>query len=127
MFVIFVVIFTFYNYYDLPQESQLYHVLDEDDYNALKFLKQFPSETILAPLPQSTAIYPVSGHYVIGMTQANILGGEREKVKEFYDGDCETKQNILKNYPIGFILSKKKLECNFLKEIYDEGDYIYES
>ena len=127
VFLILIGIFTFYNYYDLPKQSQLYHVLDDNDYNALMFLKQSPPEMILAPLPQSAAVYPVSRHYVIGMTQANILGGEKEKVKEFYDGDCETKQNILKSYPIGYVLSKNKLECNFLKEVYDEGDYIYEA
>ena len=127
VFLILIGVFTFYNYYDLPKQSQLYHVLDDNDYNALMFLKQSPPEMILAPLPQSAAVYPVSRHYVIGMTQANILGGEKEKVKEFYDGDCETKQNILKSYPIGYVLSKNKLECNFLKEVYDEGDYIYEA
>lgn len=118
--------FTFYNYYNLPDESQLYHVLDDSDYNALMFLKQFPPERILAPLPQSTAVYPISKHYVVGMTQANILGGEKEKVKEFYDDDCETKEEILKYYQIRYILSKNILYCNFLKEIYNEGDYIYE-
>jgi len=126
VFLILIGIFTFYNYYNLPEESQLYHVLDDNDYEALIFLKSLPPEMILAPLPQSTAVYPISRHYVIGMTQANILGGEKEKVKEFYDGDCGTKQNILGQYPIKYVLSKSKLDCNFLKEIYSKGDYIYE-
>ncbi len=126
IFIILVGFFTFYNYYDPTKESKLYYVLDDNDYDTLIFLKQFPSETILAPLPQSAAVYPVSGHYVIGMTQANLLGGEREKVKEFYDNDCETKLNIINQYQLRYILSKSKLDCNFLKEIYNEGDYIYE-
>lgn len=126
IFLLLVGVFSFYNYYNLPEESQLYHVLDDEDYRALLFLKQYSPKIILAPLPQSAAVYPVSRHYIIGMTQANLLGGERFRVKEFYEEGCETKNEIIKQFDIKYILSKEGLECELLKKVYSEGNYIYE-
>ncbi|MBI4158713.1 hypothetical protein HY500_00460 [Candidatus Woesearchaeota archaeon] len=114
----------FYNYYD-QKDQPLYHVIDDKDYAALLFLKQFPQSTIIVPLQQSSAVYPITKHKVIGMTQSALLGGNWNKVKEFYETNCANKESIMKVYKIKYVFSKNKLDCKFLEEIYSKGNYIY--
>ena len=129
IFILFTLVFyfTFYNYYNLPPESQLYHVIEDKDYDALEFLSNYNNKIIMSPLKMSVAIYPITKNYVIAMTKGNLPDREIQIVKDFYSTDCNKKKEIIDIYNIDFIISENKLNCNFLKEIYSKGDYIYEA
>ncbi|MBI2667516.1 hypothetical protein HYX17_01965 [Candidatus Woesearchaeota archaeon] len=116
--------FTFFNYYNLDKDSGLYHVVEDKDYEAIKLLSQFKSKVIMSPLPQSSAIYPISKNLVIAHTKGNLLSGNIDMVRRFYEVDCDEKTNIIKRYDIDFILSQTKLDCGYTK-VYNDKTYIY--
>ncbi|PKP56186.1 MAG: hypothetical protein CVT88_10460, partial [Candidatus Altiarchaeales archaeon HGW-Altiarchaeales-1] len=76
----------------------------------------------------SETIYPISKNYVVAITpHANIpTTGERNSdVYSFFMGDCNTKKQILEKYNADLVIEKYPIKCDFLKEIYNEGVYVY--
>ncbi len=125
LLIILVFIAAFWNYYDSTPETGLYHVLEDQDYKALQYLAQFPQATIIVPLPQSSAVSIITSHKLIGLTKGNLLGGNQEKVQKFYQGSCKEKKEILNQYNITYVLSREKINCSYLEEIYNNQEYIY--
>ena len=56
-----IIFFAFRNYWYIPDQIDLYKVIEEDDYLALLFLKELPKSSVMATPRISTAMYPVSG------------------------------------------------------------------
>lgn len=114
--LIFLVIsLTFNFYFNLQNQVKLYKVIDSNDYQALKFLSQFPQTKVMAPAITSTAIFPVSGHNPVGTI---VFYGNRKDVENFFQtSDCNIKNQILEKHKVKYIYSKQPIECN--------GELIY--
>jgi len=118
----------FAGYYDL--KPKIYKDIDNDDYKAIKWIeKNFGNYNIVfARSHISETIYPISKNYVVAITpHANIpTTGERNNdVYSFFMGDCNTKKQILEKYNADLVIEKYPIKCDFLKEIYNEGVYVY--
>ena len=127
MLVIFIPVFQ--DYYNLLPGTKLYKVIDNSDYNAIKFLGGVYGEhNVVLSLPHiSSAIYPLSKNYVVAVRPAQVPGGEYKEIYDFFeDITCIEKDNIVKKYDVDFILSKKMINCSGLREVYSQNNYIYE-
>ena len=79
---------------------------------------------VMADALTSFAIYPLTGNYVVGLLESNVGSGNRKDQQEFFDSECERKQEILKKNNVTFVISTKGKKCNFLKQIYQKGDVV---
>lgn len=118
---------TFHDYYSPPEEDRIYHVIEEKDYETLIFLEKLEGSYLMAPLKMSSAVYPISKNFVIGVTEGNLLPGNMSEVMDFYGGDCSKKRDIMDRQGIDLVLSDREIECDYFKgrEIYSEGHHIY--
>lgn len=125
--IIFVIFFSFKDYYDSPKEAKLVKYVDDNDYKALKFLREYDSSdaTVLADFNTSMALSFISGHKTpkSGFFENNML-----IVIFFRDNiDEDTKLKMIKENNITYIYSKRLLEDGMYgKLIYDDKIYIYE-
>ncbi|MAF13768.1 MAG: hypothetical protein CMI53_02650 [Parcubacteria group bacterium] len=136
LIVILVVSFLIFKpYYQIPEQVDLYRVINEDDYQALLFLAELPQEgRVLATPFVSTAVYAVSNHLFI--SDIFFYKKYRLEVEEFFRSkDCTAKQKFIgKNFflppiytdkqKIRYILSKKHIDCGW-ELIYQQNNYIY--
>jgi hypothetical protein len=118
---------TFYNYGKQREGTEVYHLIEEEDYSALTFLDNYDSNMIvLAPLSQSTAIYSITDNTpvetIFYISKEN--DSKAKKVEEFFQGDCEKKEEIITFYKVDYIISKYPLNCGW-ENIYAEKNYIY--
>ncbi len=123
--ILVVLFFVFQSYFNIPPNLMPYKVIDKDDYDALKFLSQFPKANVLATTKISMAIYPVSGHNLIaGIYFYNK--SNKEDSNSFFSNksDCNEKQRIIRKYNVTYVLSKSSIDCNW-QNIYNINDYIY--
>lgn len=118
-----VIFFTFLSYQKIPQQVALYQVIDNSEYQALLFLSKIPEKGVVMALPRiSEALYPISGHKPVA---TYVFYGKRADVERFFlSEDCETKQQLINQYKVKYILSKSKINCGW-KLIYDKENYIY--
>jgi len=126
-FILFIIILllSFTNYYNLPSQVALYHVIEQKHYDALKFIADFPPATVMAAPFVSTAMYPITKkHEPVG---AVVFYGNRQEVENFFlSEDCKTKKEILNRNNAKYIMSPVTIDCNF-NLIYTQPDnYIYE-
>jgi hypothetical protein len=130
----------FEGYYSMETRPlDLFHILGEPEYNALKFLEgNYEGKTyVFADSFVSIGVFPISKSYIASMETAN-LGYKKDNFNfiEFLLFDCEEKLEHLKEFNEGrtvnldetqdFVLSGEKIDCEFLKEVYGEGTYLYE-
>ncbi|MGD0337030.1 MAG: hypothetical protein ABSB18_08060 [Candidatus Omnitrophota bacterium] len=126
IFIIIIVVSTFWSYWRIPKQLDLYEAIDDSDYRALLFLSSFAQPcVVMAPAGISEALYAVSRHDDPVATYA--LGGNRQDLEEFFNTeDCKIKEQIIGKYGVRLVLSKLKINCGW-RLIYDKGDYIYEA
>ncbi len=142
------VILAFHYFIVFSSPLQPINVLDDDKYNALKFLeKTYPEKSVvITDSITSLAVYPVSGNYVVGLIDSNIGGGDPEKANKFLTGNCEDKKQIMEqnfykylykgNVSESFFLHKQKNlvlisnekieECDFIIAFYDKRPYLHD-
>ncbi|VVB82691.1 Uncharacterised protein [uncultured archaeon] len=122
--------FTFQNYYPIKSEGNFgfIQILDQEDYNAIKFIEQNYGEKniILADPFISLGIYPIGKNFVVSIESSNLGYGNPKTAGWFFMSSCEDKQKIILPSLPNFVLSKFKLNCSFLVEKYNKGDYIYQ-
>ncbi len=126
--LLFLILLIFHNYpLDSKYRNYSYYVVDEEDYKALIWMKKTIGEDnlIVTPYFMTSAVYPVSGNKVISLIPAIMEGGLIEDNLNFYSYNCDKKKEILESIGAKYILSKMSLDCDFLEEIYSEGDFIY--
>jgi hypothetical protein len=127
---IFIFINQFNNYYRIDDKRFLpLHFINEDDYQALKWVKNSygGGNLVMANLLTAFGVYPISQNYVVAMPLSNLQGGNENLVNQFYDSDCQTKENILIKNKINLVYNYNKINCTFLKEVYDKNVYVYEA
>ena len=118
-----ILIFTFKSYLNTPKQIALYQLINENDYNALVFLSQYPRSNVLAKPEVSNTIYAISNHNPV--TSIYFYNKEkREEIQNFFITDCKEKNKIITDNNIKYVLSKEKIDCGW-DLIYDEKRYIY--
>ena len=119
----------FNNYYKIEDKRFLpLHFINEDDYNALKWVKENygTKNLIMTNLLTAFGVYPISQNYVVAMPLSNLGGGDESSVIKFYSSDCQTKKEIILKKKINLVYSYDKINCDFLKKVYNKKVYIYE-
>ncbi|MBZ9578024.1 hypothetical protein KJA13_03220 [Patescibacteria group bacterium] len=118
-----VIFFTFKSYWEIPEQLDLYQVIDSNDYQAFLFLSALPKSVVMADPMVSVAMYPISQQEPVATL---FFYGNREDAKMFFSlDDCKAKQQILNEYKVRYVLSKFKIDCGW-DLIYDKENYIYE-
>lgn len=118
--------YAFEDYGELSKNVALYHVIEEEDYDSIKFLEQYKGSLVMSPLKFSTAIYPISKNRVIAFTKGNLWSPDFTDVQLFYEIRCDEKIGMIKYYKISIVLSREKIGCEGLEEIYHKQNYIYQ-
>jgi hypothetical protein len=113
----------FWNYYTIPKQIDVYHLMEERDYPSLVYLSTLPSSKIMTTIDLSTVLYPISGQEPIGTIW---FYGNRSEVDNFFRSpNCSSAQQILDRNNVSYILSRAKLSCNW-KLIYDKDNFVYQ-
>jgi len=101
-------------------------ILDENKYNVIKFIGENygKKNVIMADVLTSFAIYPLTGNYVVGLLESNVGSGNRKDQKEFFDSECEKKQEIVERNNVTLVISIKEIKCNFLNPVYQKENVI---
>ena len=129
-----VIVFSFNPYYRIPEQVDLYRMIDDDDYRALLFLADQPKGGKILAIPFiATAIYPISGleplatltfynPHLRGTAQQFFVDAAR--YKKCFEGSAMYDE--LAALEIKYILINHPMEeCDF-KLIYQENNnYIY--
>jgi len=104
---------------------EIYHLIDEDDFQAMSFLQNLEQGKIISLPRYGEAISAISGkenfvgHYFSGEKN-------REASIRFFSADCSKKQEILEKNNIDYVYSKEKIGCDYLEELYSLNNiYIY--
>jgi hypothetical protein len=123
IFIIIIMLASFWSYWRIPKQVDLYEAIDDFDYRALLFLSSLPQPcVVMAPAGISEALYAVSRQNPVA---TYTLYGNRQDLEEFFNtDDCKIKEQIIAKYGVRYVLSKFKINCGW-KLIYDKGDYIY--
>jgi hypothetical protein len=128
LFTLLVFINNFYNYYKIDNNQFLMlHFINDDDYNALKFVKDNyrGNNLIMTNLLTAFAVYPVTQNQVVALPLSNLGGGNEKLINKFYASNCDMKKNIVENNNINLVYSYNKINCDFLKEVYNKNAYVY--
>ncbi len=119
-----IIVLTFYSYYDLPERTPFYNNIDEDNYEALQFLKQQPIEPksrVIAPALISTTIFPITNHQPLATT---FFYGDRNLLFQFFLSEgCETKNQIIQKYNVSYVLSEQQIDCNW-EIVYNKNNNV---
>jgi len=110
---------TFFQYYTIHENLQIPARIDESDYNAIKFLSTQPKGNVMAKLPVSMAIYPVSQQNPLA---TGYFYGDTNIIKTFFNStDCNTKQQIISQNNVNYIISRKSINCGW-QIIYNQNN-----
>ncbi len=118
---IIVLFFSFLFYYSIPGKVGVYHVIDEQDYRALRYLSSLEKGRVMATAEVSTAVYVLTGNRPVASL---YFYGDRNVLEQFFDGDCALKNEIARRERVKYIFTSEKMECGW-KLLYDEQRYIY--
>jgi hypothetical protein len=109
-------LFLFIGYNALPGDTRLYKVIDDNSYDALKFLLSVPVEDgskVMAPIFTSTAMFPVSGHEPVGTI---FFYGIRKDAENFFKGnvsECGFREELINKHNVNYVLSPVKMDCDW--------------
>ena len=120
--------FIFKDYYNIKEKNLvLLHVLEKQDYDALKFIERNygKGNIILADNLLSIGVYPISRNHIVSMQGSNLEYRNPKLPTLFFRSSCKDKQEIINQYKIGLVLSRFKINCDFLEEVYNKKDFIY--
>jgi len=122
------------------KEERAYSLIDEkkfDEYDkeAVSYITEnYQDKTILANIKLSVALDNCNydeayscGVKPVGIIQDTKGYGNPYVFNEFMIADCERRWELINQYDINLILSRFELDkCEFMNEIYNNQDYIYE-
>ncbi|MBW2977704.1 hypothetical protein KY331_02560, partial [Candidatus Woesearchaeota archaeon] len=123
--ILIIFISSYWSYYKIPGNLKIFYLIDESEYESIKWLEENHGSynTVFAPKWLSETIYPISKNYV----DHNKVKGSVNKKNEFFDGDCKTKLDIIKEFKIDFVFTEERIFCSkFLELSYNNSVFIYE-
>jgi len=124
--VVFIFIFAaFHNYFYLEKQVELYKVIDDNSYEAIRFLRNYPKSLVLAPVHTSTAIPAISGHDIIATLYFYNLNNRKIVEDAYSSGNCSKIIELAQQKNATFILNDVSMETCGLDEVYNKGYYIY--
>ena len=114
-------------YYENGQD--LYRIIDNGSFEGLKWLEQNRGHhnVVLSRPETSSAIYPLTGNYVVSVLGVNSSGLEDNR--RFFRSDCDGKKQIIIKHGVDYLFLKKddRIGCDYARTIYSQkGVYIYE-
>jgi hypothetical protein len=113
----------FWNYYNIPKQINVYHLMEERDDPSLVYLSTLPHSRIMTTIDLSTVLYPISKQEPVGTIW---FYGNRSEVDSFFKSpNCSSAQQILDRNNVSYIMSRAKLSCDW-KLIYDKDNFIYQ-
>lgn len=120
---------TFKDYYAIPAQVDLYQVIDETDYQTLKWLKDTSAGDAVGLPFISTAMYAISDHQPIANLSFNQLWFG-DIAEDFYlKYDCAQKQLAIDesnmHFKIRYVVSPIPIGCGW-RLIYQQGNFIYQ-
>lgn len=128
--IIIIFIGVFSDSYKLIDERKLYSrtIIDDEGYKTIKWLeKNYGSHNIvLTPLFVSSTIYPISRNYVVSILPGQLSGRNLNASISFFNVGCNEKRKIIEKNQVNLVFSKEKIDCNGLKEVYSNKNFIYE-
>lgn len=128
--VIIIFVGVFSDSYKLIDERKLYSrtIIDDEGYKTIKWLEKNYGQhnTVLAPLFISSTIYPISRNYVVSILPGQLGGRNLNASISFFNAGCNEKRKIIEKNQVNLVFSKEKIDCNGLKEVYSNKNFIYE-
>ena len=122
--IIVILFLTLQSYYKLPEKTQLYENINQDNYEALQFLKTQPlnpNTKVIAPALIATTIYPITGHEPLATT---FFYGDRNLLFQFFlSKGCKTKNQIIQKYNVSYVLTNQAINCNW-EIIYNKNNNV---
>ena len=129
IFIIILFIVTFSSTYSLVDERKRYKndIIDSYDYDSIKWIQKNygTKNVVIAPLFTSSTVYPISRNYVISILPGQLTGNINAST-DFFRLGCEEKKKIANQTKANIVLSKARIECDFLEEVYNKRNFIYE-
>jgi len=121
LFII-IIILAFFQYNNIPGNVKIYHLIDDNDYNALLFLKNQSLGKVVSSPSIGSATYAVSGQKALG---AIFFYGNKVKTKDFMSSsNCTVQNSMIKQLNVSYVLLEKPSICNWTL-IYNNTDVIY--
>lgn len=104
------------------------NVITEYDYETLLWIKDNLGEDniLVTPYFMTSATYPISKNQVISIIPAQLEGGLREENLNFFNYDCDKQKEIIDKSKAEYIISRIKLSCDYLEEVYSNNLWIYQ-
>jgi hypothetical protein len=128
-FVIIVFIATFSSEYNLVDEREKYqnNIIDDYDYESIKWIQDNygKGNIVIAPLFVSSTVYPISKNYVVSILPGQLTGESINASVDFFRFGCEEKKKIANQTKADIVLSKTRIECDFLNEVYNKRNFVY--
>jgi len=121
--IIIILSFTFKSYFIIPSQIKLYKTINNNDYQTLKFLSDFPQSKIITPIDISPAVFPISKHKPLATI--HFYGNQKDNNKFFSSEKCKIKNKIIKKHKIKYVLSKKEINCNWTLIYNENNNFIY--
>ena len=105
------------------------NTFDDYDAKAINFIdKNYKNKTVLSNDKLAIVIYSFKINNPVGIIPDKKSYGAPYEFNDFMASNCEYRKEIVDSHNIDLILSRFKFsyECDFMKEIYNDTDYIYE-
>lgn len=119
--VLIIIILTFFQYYQVPADLNLYQVISQDDYAALNFLATLPPGNVMSTPFVGMAVFPIGHHNVIA--DVNFVGN-RSTIEDFFLlSDCDQRSKIIADQKIKYVISPAPLTCDY-KVLYAQNNKI---
>jgi len=114
-----------HGYGKLPARSELYYTINDAEYKALRFLREYPEGRVMAEALPSVSVYALSGHEPVASL---VFDGKQNINDTFMHGEnCATKRAFLYENPeVRYILSTDRLTCGWI-QLYAKGTYVYQT
>ncbi|MAG37833.1 hypothetical protein CMI45_00390 [Candidatus Pacearchaeota archaeon] len=123
----------FYNYGEVYEQAELYYVIDDNDNDAIVFLKNYDvvekgtGDRVISYKFPGTAIHPITGIKTTGNLNAYYEMGNRI-ADDFFLGNCSAKKETFDSWKsYKYVYSYEEINCPFLGEIYrNDKVFLYE-
>jgi len=128
---------SFIGYYSIHPQAKLYTIINDADYHAMVFFKNYSFPTLLQnykPELSEVISLPSPGVALPALARKSSISGiffalERGKIDSvnFFNSNCADKKEILSHWEnLKYIYSYSDINCSFLENIYSYGGvWIY--